>query len=344
MLAGWLNSEQQKAIEYLREANKVRCELLRGKRIRLSHDQRRRLAVKGRELGRKALEELGCLVTPDTILRWYRSLIAKMYDGSKNRGPGRPRKDKEIEELVVRMATENAWGYTRIRDAMRHLGHELGRTTVQRILKEHGIEPAHERRRRTSWKEFLSSHWEALAACDFFTVEVLTLWGLVRYHVFFVMQVATRKVQIAGIVHEPHEAWMMQVGRNRLDCFDGFLEGMRYLIIDRDPVFTPRFRGFLERAGVKPVRLPSRSPDLNPHAERFVLSARSECLNRLVLLGERHLRSSLQDFVDHYHTERPHQGLGGRLIEFPPTESRAGPIVCRERQGGLLRYYHRKAA
>ena len=206
MLAGWLKSEQQRAIDYLREENRLLRELLGGKRIRFSEDQRRRLAAKGRELGRKALNELGSIVTPDTILRWYRSLIARKYDGSKRRGPGRPRKDRDVQDIVVRMATENpGWGYTRIRDAMRHLGYEVARSTVQQILKEHGIEPAPERRKRTSWKAFLKSHWEALAACDFFTVEVLTLFGLVRYHVFFVMELATRRVKIAGIVHRPHE-------------------------------------------------------------------------------------------------------------------------------------------
>jgi transposase InsO family protein len=243
------------------------------------------------------------------------------------------------------MAEENPrWGYTRIRDAMGNLGHEIGRTTVQRILNENGIEPSTERQKRTTWKEFLNSHWEALAACDFFTVEVLTLGGVVRYHVFIVIELATRRVEIAGIVHLPHEEWMIQVARNLLDCVDGFLKGKKFLILDRDRLFTKRFRQLLRSAGVEPLHLPSRSPNLNAYAERFVLSIKSECLNRLVLLGERHLRTVVREFVTHYHRERNHQGLRGQLIEFPGNESRSGPIQCRVRLGGLLRYYHREAA
>lgn len=141
-LGGWINREQVQFIDYLKEENRVLREQMGKRRARFTNDQRRRLAVKGRAIGRKALLKLGCIVTPDTILRWYRDLIAKKYDGSKQRRPGRPRKASELRALVVRMARENTtWGYTRIRDAMGNLGHVIGRTTVQEILKEHGIEP-----------------------------------------------------------------------------------------------------------------------------------------------------------------------------------------------------------
>jgi putative transposase len=186
---------------------------------------------------------------------------------------------------------------------MGNLGHEIGRTTVQKILKENGIEPTPERRKRPTWKAFLGSHWEALAACDFFTVEVLTLGGMIRYQVFFVMELATRRVEIAGIVRQPHGEWMIQVARNLVDCVDGFLEGKKYLILDRDPLFTKRFRQFLRSAGVEPLHLPAKSPNLNAYAERFVLSIKSECLDRLVLLGERPLRTVIREFVFHYHRE-----------------------------------------
>ena len=243
------------------------------------------------------------------------------------------------------MARENeTWAYTRIRHAMGNLGHSIGRTTVQQILQEHGIEPAPERRRRRSWKAFLKSHWGAIAACDFFTVEVLTLGGLTRYCVFFVIELETRRVEIAGIVHQPYGAWMVQVARNLTDTEDGFLAGKRYLIMDRDPLYTREFRDVLTSAGVKPVRLPARSPNLNAYAERFVLSIKSECLNRLVLLGEGHLRTAVREYVVHYEAERNHQGLGGRLIEAPANQNATGSIQCRERLGGLLRFYHRGAA
>ncbi len=199
MFAGWVNRQQNHVIDYLLEENRVLREQLGGRRLRLNDDQRRRLAVKGKLLGRKILGEVAGIVMPDTILRWYRRLVAKKYDGSKKRSPGRPRTKLEIADLVVRMATENSgWGYTRIRDALRHVGHEIARNTVKRILLDNGIEPAPERNRKTSWKTFIKAHFGEIAAADFFTVEVLTWRGLVRYWVFFVMDIKTRRVEISG--------------------------------------------------------------------------------------------------------------------------------------------------
>ncbi|MFH2010128.1 MAG: hypothetical protein ABI333_26255, partial [bacterium] len=218
------------------EENRVLREHLGGRRPRLNDDQRRRLASKGKALGRAALRNFAGIVTPDTIMRWYSQLIAQKYDGSKRRGPGRPRTRQHITELVITMARANPkWGYTRIRGAMRNLGYELGRTTIKRILKEAGIEPAPERGGKTLWKTFLKAHWEALAATDFFTVEVLTWFGLIRFHVLFVIGLSTRRVEIAGISRQPTAAWMIQVGRNLTDVVNGFLLDKRYLILDREP-------------------------------------------------------------------------------------------------------------
>ena len=151
-------------------------EQMGGKRLRFTDAQRRRLARKGKLVGRRGLRNVVCIVTPDTILRWYRQLVANKYDGSKRRGLGRPRTADELRALVVSLAVHNAtWGYTRIRDVLRSLGHDIGRTTIQEILREEGIEPAPSRKRRMSWKEFLHFHWGAIVACDFLTVEVLTL-------------------------------------------------------------------------------------------------------------------------------------------------------------------------
>lgn len=344
-LAGWMNREQEAVIDYLKEENRVLREQLGPGSPRLTDCQRRRLAAKGRALGRKVLQELGCLVTPDTIIRWYRQLIARKYDGSANRGPGRPRTPRDVRDLVVKLAAENPrWGYSRIRDTLANLGHQLGRTTIQSILKDHGLEPAPERRRKTTWKAFLKAHWGAIAACDFFTVEVATAFGLTRYYVFFVLDLATRRVELGGIVEQPHGGWMLQVARNLTDVEDGFLARTRFLIMDRDPLYTRQFRDLLASAGVTPVRLPARSPNLNAYAERFVLSIKSECLDRMVLLGEGHLRNAVREYLAHYHAERPHQGLEGRLIEPARNDNDSTPIQCRERLGGLLRYYHRNAA
>jgi putative transposase len=174
---------------------------------------------------------------------------------------------------------------------------------------------------------------------------MLTLTGLVRTFVLFVLDVETRRVQIAGIVRQPHSVWMKQVARNLTDGVDGFLVGKRYLIHDRDPLFTQEFRDTLRAAGVRCLKLPAHSPDLNAFAERFVLSIKSECLNKLIPLGERHLRLAISEFVEHYHLERNHQGLDNRLVaKAAVPDNDNAPVARRERLGGLLSSYHRQAA
>ena len=344
--AGWLNRQQEDSINDLREENRVLREQLGGKRIRFTDSQRRRLAMRGKRLGRKVLMGLTGIATPDTILRWYRQLIAKKYDGSSRRGRGRPRTPCHIAELVVRMAADNpGWGYSRIRGALANLGHEIARNTVKRILQENGIDPAPERGRRTSRATFLKAHWEGLAATDLFTVEVLTLGGLRRYFVFFVIELKTRHVLIAGIHHQPYGEWMEQVARNLIDSFDGFLRDSSHLIHDRDPLFTRAFDEILKSGGVTPIKLPPRSPNLNAFAERFVRSIKEECLGRVVVLGERHLRLLVREYVEHYHRERNHQGLGNQLLgPVPGPADTETEVRRRMRVGGLLNYYHRDAA
>jgi hypothetical protein len=176
LLSGWVNRHQQAVIDYLLEENRVLRAVNGPRRLRLTDDQRRRLAVKGHVLGRRHLAAVAGIVTPDTILRWYRRLVAKKYDGSQTRRPGRPTTKPDIAALVVRMANDNpAWGYTRIRGGLKNLGHAIARNTIKAILKDHGIEPAPERRTKMPWKTFLAAHWDGLAAADVFTVEVLTV-------------------------------------------------------------------------------------------------------------------------------------------------------------------------
>ena len=174
LFAGWVNRQRQAAIDYLLEENRVLRAAHGRRRIPLTDDQRRRLAVKGKVLGRRRLAGIVGIVTPDTILRWYRTLVAQKYDGSKTRRAGRPATKPDVAALVVRMANENpTWGYTRIRGGLKHLGHDVARNTIKAILRGHGIEPAPERRTKTPWKTFLAAQWDGLAAADFFTVEVL---------------------------------------------------------------------------------------------------------------------------------------------------------------------------
>ena len=342
IVAGMLNNQQQQMIEYLREENRVLKKQLGDRRLRLNDCQRRRLATRGKALGRKILSEICSIVTPDTILRWHRDLIARKYDGSTKRRPGRPLVMQEIRLLVVRMAHENAdWGYLRLEGALKDLGHRVARTTIANILKEHGLEPAPQR--HTPWSVFLKAHWETIAATDFFTVEVWTLHGLTRFHVFFVIDLETRRVRIAGTTDQPNGEWVRRLTRSLLDGFDGFLLKHRYLIYDRDPLFTTSFGALLRSSGVEPVNLPPRSPNLNAYAERFVGSIRSECLDRMIIFSERKLRHVVSEYAEHYHHERSHQGLDNALID-PIHESRDGPVLCHDRLGGLLRFYHRSAA
>jgi putative transposase len=184
-----------------------------------------------------------------------------------------------------------------------------------------------------------------LAATDFFTVEVWIKSGLITFYVLFVIELAARRVHLAGITINPDSAWMKQVARELTNFQDGFLRDKRYLLMDRDGKFCEAFRSLLEQSGVDPVRLPAHSPNLNAIAERFVRSVKSECVDRMIFFGENMLRRVLHSYLDHYHQERNHQGLGNRLIEPEPDVARAaGNIQCRERLGGLLRYYYRRAA
>jgi len=345
-MAGWVNRSQRDVIEYLQAENRTLREQLGGRRLRLSDAQRRLLALAAKRVGRKGLFGIGTIVTPDTLLRWYRRLVAQKYDGSRVRGVGRPKSAAEIERLIVMLAQANpGWGYTQIRGALYNLAHEIGRNTIKRILLGNGLEPAPERGKKPSWETFLKSHWGAIAATDFFSVEVLTPRGLVRYLVLFVIDLQTRTVEIAGIVRQPDGDWMKQIARNLTDAGEGFLRSARYLIHDRDPLFSREFRDILRAGGVETVKLPARSPNLNAYAERFVGSIKSECMSKIIPLGERHLRLIVSEYTAHYHLERNHQGLDNRLIErargHPPD---VGRVACRERLGGVLKFYYREAA
>jgi len=280
-----------------------------------------------------------------TLLTWHRKLIAQKYDGSALRKPGRPLTSTEITKLVVRMAEENrGWGYTRIQGALANLGHTIGRTTVADILKRHGLEPAPERTRRTTWKEFLRRHWDQIVAADFFTVELWTCRGLTRFVVLFFIDLSTRQVEIGGIARSPNGFWMAQIAGNLTDAVEGFFSGKRYLIHDRDPLYTREFIDLIAGCGIEAIKLPPKSPNLNAYAERFVRSIKEACLDQMVLFGEAALRNAVRQFVTHYHEERNHQGLNNQLLTYTRTVESTGRLRKRERLGGLLNYYYRVAA
>ena len=347
ILAAWINHHQQQVNDFQRAQIKVLLEAQGKKRVLLNDDQRRLLAVKGKVLGRKALSELTTIVTPDTILRWHRQLVAKKWDYSdRKKKPGRPRIRQVIVDLILRCARENpTWGYDRIQGALANLGHDISDQTVGNILKAHGIEPAPERKLQTTWKTFLNSHWDVLAAIDFTTIEVWTKGGLTTFYLLFVMELETRRVHFAGCTTNPHESWMKQVARNLTDAEDGFLHSKRYVLMDRDNKFCAAFRDILKGEAVDSVRLPPQSPNLNAHLERFMRTIKEEALDRIIFFGETSLRRAITSFLVHYHIERNHQGLDNTIID-PAEEvgSSQGEVKCRERLGGTLRYYYRDAA
>src|SRR5215831_18183389 len=339
-ITGLVNQELLLQNEYLVAENRIlRAHL--PSRLRLSDPQRSTLAEIGKRLGRKALAEVARVAKPDTILEWYRKLTAQKFDGSKHRSyPGRPPIEPKLEALIVQMAQENSgWGYDRIVGALANLGYEVSDQTVGNVLN---IAPAPKRSQSTSWKEFIQSHMAVLAGIDFFTVEVLSWRGLVTYYGLCFIHLESRRVSLAGITRHPDQAWMQQMARNATGEAWGFLDQRRYALHDRDTKFCSTFRATLAAGGIKPIQLPARSPNLNSHSERWVRSVKGECLSKLILFGEVSLRRTLTEFIDHFHAERNHQGKGNILL-FPSEkvghQKPRSRVRCRERLGGLLKYY-----
>jgi len=346
-ITGTVDQELLLRNEYLAAENrilraKIKCRLL------LTDSEKATLGEIAHRLGRKALTDVAAAAKPDTLLRWYRELIAKKFDGSRFRkSVGRAPMGEEIEGLVLRMARENpSWGYDRIVGAMANLGHKVSDQTVGNILKRHDIPPAPKRKQTTSWKDFIRSHMAVMVGTDFFTVEVLTLKGLKTYYVLFFLRLESRRICLAGLTQHPDQEWMEQIARNVTMEGTGFLTNCRYLLHDRDSKYCASFRHLIEAEKVKPLALPPHSPNLNAFAERWVRSVKEECLSKLILFGERSLKRALHHYEIHYHQERNHQGKDNLLL-FPgpsrPT-SRRRKVRRRERLGGLLKFYESGAA
>ena len=349
-VTGSIDEELRLRNEYLVTENRILRSKIQGQLL-LKDEERRQLATIGKQLGRKALAAVATIVKPDTILRWHAKLVARKFDGSRyRRSAGRPPLSTEIEAQILRFARENKnWGYERISGALENLGHRVSDTTIANVLRKHGLPPANERKKETTWREFVRNHMDVLVATDFFTTEVWSRFGLViTYYVLFLIHLGTRRVHIAGITPNPDQRWMAQVVRNITDIDESMLleYNCKYLIHDRDSKFCERFDSLIRSANIEPVKLPPRSPNLNAYAERFILSVKSECLDRMILFGERSLRHVLKEYAAHYHFERNHQGIGNNLVFPQPAHEKGSErtIECRERLGGLLKFYHRLSA
>jgi putative transposase len=308
-------------------------------RPKLRASDRALLAAAGRLLppGRRQ----GLLVTPQTLLRWHRELVRRRWTYPHAR-PGRPPIDATTRELVLRLARENPrWGYQRIAGELSKLGLSVSPSTVRRLLARAGLGPA-PRRSGPSWRQFLRTQAASVVACDFFTVETALLR---RYYVLFFIELQTRRVHLAGITANADGRWVTQQARNL--SLSGTLDDVKFLIRDRDAKFVAGFDEVFRTDGVKVIQTPFRSPQANAHAERFVRTARTECLDWLLILGPRQLDRVLRAYVDHYNTARPHRALGRHppLATQPPTPPPPqAAIERRDRLGGLLHEYHLAAA
>ena len=346
LVSGKVEEELLLRNEYLAAENEILKSKLK-KPPKFNDHERIRLAKIGKQIGLKALREISCIVKPETILEWFRKLVAKKFDGSKFRKTvGRPRIDYELEALIIQFVEENpSWGYDRIVGALSNLGYKVSDQTIGNILKRNGIPPVPNRAQDTTWSSFIKNHQDVIAACDFFTTEVITPFGLITYYILFFIHIGSRKVHIAGVTPHPNEVWMKQIGRNITMADWGFLNGCKYLIHDRDTKFCKSFRSIIASMGIKPIRLPPQSPRMNSFAERFVRSVKGECLKKMIFFGEESLRKALGEYINHYHQERNHQGKNNLLLfPGPKLMVNKGEIKCRERLSGMLKYYYRSAA
>jgi putative transposase len=282
------------------------------------------------------------LVTPGTVLRWHRHLVSRKWT-YPNR-TGRPPVSAEIAGLIARLATENkGWGYKRIQGELLKLGHRAGASTIRRVLKARKIPPAPERRTDTTWRTFLYAQAAAMLAADFFHVDCAVT--LRRLYCLFVMEIGSRYVHILGITANPDGPWTVQQIRNLLMDLGDSAPGFRFLVRDRAGQFTASFDAVLADAGIQVVKIPPRSPRANAYAERFVLTARTEVTDRMLIFGERHLRTVLAEYQAHYNGRRPHRSRQLR----PPRPDHFAADLSRKRikrrpvLGGLINEYERAA-
>lgn len=336
----------QAALNFSQECLRVYAEKLEeatGKKLpELTDDEKRKIARKAHMLNGNALKMIYCPWSPGTILGWYSTLIAQKYNstGPNQKRRGRPVIPQETVDIIVRIGSNNPnWGYQRIHHYLLHLGIHVSFMTVKRILNDHGIFPS-DGRSDSDFNLFFKCH-ENIAAADFCTHEIVSEDGhLERFHLLFFENIFTREVWCGGIAHDPDGNWMAQVARNQADMWDGKLLHTQYLIHDRDPLFQGRFPIILKSVGCRIKLIQPRCPEQNGYIESFIKTFKTECLNHVILQSEAQLRYVVNEFLIYYNRERPHSGLGGKIIR-PWPQDPDGDIQEFSRLGGLLKSYRR---
>lgn len=349
LLASATRQELARQVAYLKEENRVLRERL-PKRLVATDKEKRRLIRVGRKLGVQ-LKELTSFVSYQTFARWLREAETggRKKRAAPRRKPGRPKTDTEIRDLVIRLGKENSWGYTRILGELRKLGiTRISRQTVKNILKEHDLDPG-PNRGTGSWEEFLKIHADTLWQCDFVTKRMWTLRGFVDLYFLVFLHLGTRRCWISPCTVSPDSVWVSQQAKNFLMDADDMELAPKFVMRDNDAKFIAQFDEVLKTSGAEVRRNTPRSPNLRAHVERFIQSLKVECLDRFVIVAERHLNYINREWRLHYNRERPHEGRGHLPpdCEKPPAPTaslRTRDVVCTTRLGGLLKSYSRRAA
>lgn len=339
----WLQPRHNLQIQFLQAQIRVLRARVKSERIILSPEERAELLRLGGELDHQ-VGDLLHVVKPETYRRWRQV----RNRGKAAKGVGRPPLAKEVQELIVRFATENSqWGYRRIVGELKKLGHAVSASAARGVLVARDLPPAPKKSGRQlpmAWTKFVLANVDSLVATDFFTQPVHTLRGTVHAYVLVFVHLGTRRVFASAATLNPDAAWMQQQARNASAWAEDEGLKVKWLIHDRDTKFSGKFRDFWRDSGVRPLQTPRRAPRANAYCESFIGTLKRECLDYFWCLSLRQVDHILKEWLEHYHGQRPHQGKDNNVLAMNFAPQAEGKVTCRERLGGVVREYYREAA